>query len=78
MQGAWAVAWEDPDPAEVDASGGITRYRLYPQNDEVRIGAPTRVLLVQLVSAHSLLVEVVEAGRGETAAFSARATTLVR
>lgn len=73
-----AVAWEDPDPALVDEARGTAQYHLYGSDDEVRIGRPLRVLLVQMVGSDRLRVEVVPVERAATAAFSERAIELVR
>ena len=78
LRGVRAVAWEDPDPADVDATRGVVRYHLYDTDDEVRMGRADRVLLVQLVASDTLRAEVVAVTGSETAVFSSRVVTLIR
>ncbi len=78
LQGIRAVAWEDPDPADIDVARGLVRYHLYATDDEVRMGRADRVLLVQLVDAQTVRLEAVSGGAGDGATFSARAITLIR
>ncbi|MBL0172922.1 MAG: hypothetical protein IPP90_19890 [Gemmatimonadaceae bacterium] len=76
FRGVRSVAWEDPDPAEVDVARGIVRYQLHHADDEVRMGRAEYQLLVQLVNATTLRVEVVDALSERK--FSPRAITLIR
>lgn len=77
LSGVHAVAWEDPDPATIDATAGIVRYHLYSTSDEARVGRPARSLLVQVVNAETLRVEAVPSTAGKPS-FSAHAITLIR
>ncbi|MCC6242772.1 MAG: hypothetical protein IT353_08015 [Gemmatimonadaceae bacterium] len=72
------VAWEDPDPAAVHETAGAVGYHLYASDDEVRLGRPSRVLLVQVLGSNRVKVEVIPGDRAGTAAFTARAIELVR
>jgi len=78
LRGVSAVAWEDPDPADVDVMRGVVRYQLYRTDDEVRMGRAERVLLVQLVDRDTLRAEVVPSSGTDGMAFSPRAITLIR
>ncbi|MEQ1689727.1 MAG: hypothetical protein ABMA00_00465 [Gemmatimonas sp.] len=76
--GVRAVAWEDPDPADVGVARGLVRYHLYPSDDEERMGRASAVLLVQLVDATTLRVELAPATSHDAVGFSARAITVIR
>jgi hypothetical protein len=78
LRGVHAVSWDDPDPAEVDASRGVVRYRLYATDDVTRLGQASRTLLVQLIGDDQLRVEVADGDASSRAEFSARALILVR
>lgn len=77
LNGVRSVGWDDADPAMVGVAQGVVMYHLYPTDDELRMGTPERVLLVQLVDDTTLRLEVVAAGAVRPG-FSARAVTLVR
>ncbi len=77
LRGVHAVAWEDPDPARVDSTRGIVRYRLHAVDDRDRLSSAGSVL-VQVLSHERLRVEVVGPGETGRTTFSARAVELVR
>lgn len=77
LSGVHAVAWEDPDPARIDSTRGIVRYRLHAVDDRDRVVSRGSVL-VQVLSNDRLRVEVVGPGDTDRMTFSARAVELVR
>lgn len=77
LNGVHAVAWEDPDPARIDSTRGVVRYRLHAVDDPDRVVSRGYVL-VQVLSNERLRVEVVGPGDADRVTFSARAVELVR
>jgi hypothetical protein len=77
LSGVHAVAWEDPDPARIDRTRGVVRYRLHAVDDRDRSGGD-RYVLVQVLPNDRLRVEVVGAADADRATFSTRAVDLVR
>lgn len=77
LHGVHAVAWEDPDPARIDSTRGIVRYRLHAVDDRDRVVSDGSVL-VQVLSNDRLRVEVLGPGDADRMTFSSRAVDLVR
>ena len=77
VQGAFAVAWEDSDPAAIGVTDGIVRYELFALDDEVRIGRSSQVLLVQMLGHESMRAELVS-GNAVESGFSSKAILFVR
>jgi hypothetical protein len=77
LRGVHAVAWEDPDPARIDSTRGIVRYRLHAVDDRDRL-ATAGYVLVQVLSHERVRVEVVGPGETGRMSFSPRAVELVR